>query len=186
MTIKSSSISLLIGSACTSGGADPPPTMRHPRMNDSCLLPDNREISILPPHPAFQPPPHLPVPRPFPWAQTLTALPPQGNTVHCAVLGLLAPVLQWRLDAEGGSGNRGRPVPGVSAPHPVQTHIRPPRLKSAKLGVGSKAREVPSAPRVSSRVLEGWGGFWGRPGSSLSLSLALPADMLRDHHRPLP
>lgn len=58
---------------------------------------------LSPPSPAhLQPLPDLVVSRPL-WGRALAALPPQGDAVHGAVLSLLAPVLQRRLDVEAGS-----------------------------------------------------------------------------------
>lgn len=47
VAIQPSTTSLLTWSACTAGGANPPPTMGHPWMDDSGLLTGNGEISLL-------------------------------------------------------------------------------------------------------------------------------------------
>ena len=73
-------------------------------------------LALVPPSSHPPPQPHLAARGPGPPAQALTELPTQRDAVHRSVLGLLAPVLQRRLDAETGSGRRGGTGPGPSPP----------------------------------------------------------------------
>lgn len=73
-----------------------------------CLSAAARAEPALTAH--LQPLPHLVFSRTL-WGRALAALPPQGDAVHGAVLSLLAPVLQRRLDVEAGSEQCPPPLP---------------------------------------------------------------------------
>lgn len=123
----------------------------------------------LPPRPSLLPLPHLGARGPCPRTGTLTVLPPQGDTVHRAVLGLLSPVLQRRLDAKAGSGRGEGKGPGTTA-H-LSSGLKP-GSSSFILPSRPRLREVPSAPRVPSSLVLGRMGwhFGDLPVSSLTES----------------
>lgn len=99
-------------------------------------------------------------------------LPPQGDTVHRAVLGLLSPVLQLRLDTEAGSGRGRGKGPGTTA------HL------SSGLKPGPSSFILPSRPRLREIPRRrGYPPLWSLEGWAGTLASSLEESVYDLSHR---